>query len=458
MLQYLKRSLRRLSQLRLSYYGIRTTFAVLIIIIGFSNSPVNALTDNQLDVLNSDIGYFNTETCVGNTTASGDVSLDGYTLPADHGKTAQEQAIDDHGNVIGGPDNGNPVRFSTLAAKLPQIYRKYYIAMRWKYTSFFWSGKNTGIEDKKQFDWMASQPRLVLVTNPANKKSVVVTALEEGPAPWTGYDATYKDTPQDGWQDPENGTPLAYAGRVSGLSPDAFKALDATTGTQDGGTDLVYTWADQTSQPGPVDQSNLPPVSDGGACGNATASSTGSTVFISQRDPLWLGHDICWGSADHGGCASVYSEGCWATSVAMIISSFTGHPWPDVVTPMQTEGNSYPRQNFDNNHLKDVGYSGHNIQTFRAAMAATQQGALVLIHGSGASRDGGPFYNTPTHWEVVRGITADGNILLNDPWDLPAMPDHGVPVKTGHTLKEWPERDVFPYTLDFQVITRSGAH
>lgn len=387
--------------------------------------------------------------------------LDGMTIPDDHGKFAPLPAIDSTGtfehDIL-----GTQVAFHNLAATLEQPYRDYYIAMRWDYSWWNWDGSHSTVDPKQEAS-MQSKPRMVLVTDTRTGKSVVVTALEAGPAPWMGVDSQPNNIPKEGWVNPQPSGGLAYTGDVAGLSPAAVTALgdpsdpkigEARPGDVDAsgnsiGDELKFSWADQGTKPGSFTVNQ--PSDSTETCTQATGP--GNVVFISQRDPRWLGHDICWGSSQAGQCASIYSEGCWATSVAMIISTLGNRGF---VTPMQTEGDGQPPASFANSNLNEQWFDRVNSDSINTMLEAVRGGALVLIHGSGAGPDGGPFYNTPTHWEVVRGVSGDGtSILVDDPWDLPDPNNNSQPAPGGHTLKTWPLwRDVVPTTLGFGIITK----
>lgn len=382
--------------------------------------------------------------------------LDNHSLPADSGKAAVEPSINNSGTVDDqtSVDYGKSVAFSQYAGLGP-AYQSYYIAMRWKYDAWNWDGTNRLAKPAAQaeLDWMQGsvRPKLILITNPANGKSVIAAALQNGPAPWMGVDTSPNNTPKQGWVNPTVGTPLAYEGDVSGLTQAALDALGAKPSTTPtNGDSLNYSWApDQNATPGPTTAS--PAVSNAQCTPGTTLDGV---VFMSQRDPRWKGQSICWGS---GACDSVYNEGCWATSVAMIISTFKSRVYPNEITPMQTEGSAKPHEAFYNNDLNDYWYPDVTTANFDKAISAVRQGALVLLHGSGRGPDGGPFYNTPTHYEVLRGVSSDGqSILVNDPWDLPSSKDPSQPDPAGHSLRIWPRRDVQPYLLDFQIVIPRG--
>src|SRR5262249_35924566 len=159
---------------------------------------------------------------------------------------------------------------------------------RWGYAAWDWSGGAPHVIDAAYEQWMQQLPRMVLVTDTTTGKSVIVTALEAGPAPWMGVDDQPNNQPKEGWHNPQVGTPTAYTGDVAGLSPAAVSALNdpkagpATAGSPKSGDQLTFAWApDQTAKPGPITleqaTNQLP------SCTRATGP--GNVVFISQRDP-----------------------------------------------------------------------------------------------------------------------------------------------------------------------------
>lgn len=180
------------------------------------------------------------------------LNLEGHELPATEGGTGLEDPVTAAGNLVGSSEK---VTFSNHA-NLGQEYRDYYITMRWNYVKWNWNGTTAGV-DNDEFNWFKEKPRLVLVTNPETNKSVVTAAIEAGPAPWTGVDSGPNNDAKQGWVNPQKGTPSSYKGRVSGLPPEAFRALGMTSSDQkmsgDNGPDLLYSWApDQSVKPGPT--------------------------------------------------------------------------------------------------------------------------------------------------------------------------------------------------------------
>lgn len=211
--------------------------------------------------------YDKTATCGASgaaaTTSTGVDELEGHKLPAATGGTGLEESINEAGRI----PSGGSVTFAGFA-KLGQNYRDFYITMRWRYRTWPWDGMSTqpGPED---VGWYSAQPRKVLVTNPQNGKSIVAVILESGPAPWTGTPEG-KGNPPSYWQGYIDGTPDGYKGRVAGFPPTAFNYLGDGADIQrykDGsGPDLIYKWADQNAEPGPV-----------GVAGGTTPTTTSST-------------------------------------------------------------------------------------------------------------------------------------------------------------------------------------
>jgi hypothetical protein len=203
-------------------------------------------------------------------------SLDGHTLPASKGGTGFEEPINTQGQV---PSTGGHVTFAGNVQKastapiagdpegrsLQDLYRQYYITMRWRYVKWNWNGSAES-PGPESVDFYQKAPK-VLVTNPRTGKSIITVVLEAGPAPWTGIDTSPNNNPKQGWTNPQDGTPATYHGRVSGFPPRAIADLGATQrmkGDVNIGDELTYQWApDQNALPGPVGGAvQLPPGTD----------------------------------------------------------------------------------------------------------------------------------------------------------------------------------------------------
>lgn len=400
----------------------------------------------------------------GNCVQGASSTLSTYALPATSGKTGDEQPIDSNGDVIGGPDDGKPVTFSKLAARLSQSYRDYYITMRWNYVDWNWDGTSTHL-DNTQLNWMAAQPRLVLVTNTRTGKSIIADALEAGPAPWTGVDNAPNDVPKEGWTNPQKGTPAAYTGRVSGFPPKAIEALGAQQGSSNGGGDILnYSWApDQNAVPGPVAMSTAATAS---TC-TTGGTTRGNAVFFSQHDPRWADKHFTCG----GDCGTFSLEGCYLTDLAMIASTLTGtYYYPDAVA------NGGVRKSFSANmnagdlahapyHLGVASIDGDASQSgygpwadstngyMQQVITAVNAGELVLAHGN--NPNGGPWV-AANHWIVIRGYDAAKKaFLINDPWDFTKAP---IPTVGQSNIDPNQQRadghgHIGPYTYDEWPIT-----
>ncbi len=221
--------------------------------------------------------------------ASGTSAAFPYPLPATHGATGTEEAVNSVGQVPSGHGVGT-ITFSKFAA-LGSDYDNFYITMRWGYAAYNFNGTSGGI-DNAQYDWLAKgnkgKPWMVLVTNPRTGKSIMAPAMEAGPGPWVGSTSSSSGTDPSGiWKNPTRGTPVGYKGLVSGFPPAAISALGAVTGyVGQNGDDLIYQWSpDQNAKPGPT---NLIAKADGSTSGTAGATSgcspcptTGSGVDLS---------------------------------------------------------------------------------------------------------------------------------------------------------------------------------
>src|SRR5664279_4930168 len=128
-----------------------------------------------------------------------------YPLPATHGFTGSEEAVNAAGQVA---STGGAVTWANFAS-LGQPYRDYYITMRWNYGAWNWDGTATDI-DQDQYNWMAAgnngKPWLVLVTNPRTHSSIIAAAIEAGPGPWVGVvsdtQRSIENGPANGWPNP----------------------------------------------------------------------------------------------------------------------------------------------------------------------------------------------------------------------------------------------------------------
>lgn len=234
-------------------------------------------------LLNEGLSYYIPgDACsVGIEPGGATTTTDGHTLPASVGGTGFEEPINAQGQV---PSTGGNVTFagnvrnaSTTpiagdpeGRSLQDLYRQYYITMRWRYVLWNWNGSSESPGPEK-VDFYSKAPK-VLVTNKRTGKRIIAVILEAGPAPWTGVDMGSNNNPKQGWNNPQDGTPKDYKGRVSGFPPRAIADLGATQRMQNGsGDDLVYEWApDQNALPGPIDSVAGDAPLDNSACPTTT--------------------------------------------------------------------------------------------------------------------------------------------------------------------------------------------
>jgi|GEM_PF-3484738 len=298
-------------------FNTENPFKIVAVILSFIaisfmvcySAPLNALTGEQVEMFSQNNIIFFDPTinqCFDTSsspiaTNTGDIP---FQLPVTSGGYGHEEEIRADGSV---PSTGGSVAFASLARRLPQEYRDYAINMRWNYAKWYWNGgtnydrnSNTWPGGDSSNSWFSERPRMVLVTNPETGKSVYAAALESGPAPWTGYGLTSNTSgnPPSWWNQPQYGTPEEYQGRVSGLTPTAYKYLEDGAGDSqrnvraDGtvvGYELFYEWAqDQTVKPGPTDQmasssGNLTQCSSSGALSPGGITSMTEALALAQE-------------------------------------------------------------------------------------------------------------------------------------------------------------------------------
>jgi len=260
-----------------------------------------------------------TDAAVGPAAPAAPATAMPYPLPAAHGFTGSEEAVNEAGHVA---STGGAVTWANFAS-VGQPYRDYYITMRWNYGAWNWDGTATDI-DQDQYNWMAAgnngKPWLVLVTNPRTHSSIIAAVIEAGPGPWVGVvsytQRSIENGPANGWPNPTRGTPDGYRGIVSGFPPVALQALgDASGPAQTGypgqtGDDLTYRWAaDQTATPGPTGEAATRVSSSTGACvnvTNGTSSCNATGIPGSGASPA--------STAPTGAAGDVAAQWCTATT------------------------------------------------------------------------------------------------------------------------------------------------
>jgi hypothetical protein len=388
-------------------------------------------------------------------------TFDGHTLPAGTGGTGnEEEAVLVNGHAELAPPSKDAGNHLALAPKgMTPNDVKYYINMRWRYAVWNWRGDgNTGAED---VSWYTQQVRKVLVTNPKTGRGVITSIIESGPAPWTGTQYSANNPPSY-WQGYIDGTPPQYKGRVSGLAPAAFLALDNTTDMAKAeadlqrrpdnlDNDLAYQWApDQSLPAGTVVQGNQ--VIGGSILACESSAANGQFVFYSQYDPKWK--NDCYGGGTAGNCtySTIGQGGCGPSSLAEVVATFKDHS----VTPKTTadystsqhwyipgNGSSWDLFRFGPAHW---GLKSQEIGTnLDAAVSAIHGGALVIASGEGASP-----YTSSGHIIVLRGVTADGKILLGDP-NVPIPAD-----KARNNTQGWDPATIKQGLKNLWIITNAN--
>lgn len=227
-------------------------------------------------------GYKDLVTMItGSIKAENSESFEEHRLPATSGGLGLEEEAEKRGNKIVLKRNGGSLTFSPKDATDTDI--NFYITMRWRYAKWAWNGTAiTNFSNKESFNWFNEKTRKIIVTNKSTRKSIVVAALESGPAPWTGT-SEGKSNPPNYWSGYIDGTPQEYKGRVAGLSPAAYQALGAKQrigGHPEEGDEFEYAWSpDQSLQSGTI-------LDNGQSTGGSAPTSTTKRKIV--LDP---GHD-----------------------------------------------------------------------------------------------------------------------------------------------------------------------
>ena len=104
---------------------------------------------------------------------------------------------------------------------------------------------------------------------------------------------------------------------------------------------------------------------------------------------------------------TIATSGCGITCLAMIASYYTGQEWtPDKCAELVNQSGTLPKDNFDKILIaaNQLGLN-YQVQTTNELMPALQEGktAIVLVKDS-------------SHFVVLKGLTEDGKVLVNDPY------------------------------------------
>lgn len=144
--------------------------------------------------------------------------------------------------------------------------------------------------------------------------------------------------------------------------------------------------------------------------GNCTNAGAGNFVYYSQKDPKW-------GTISYGEAGQVQYSGCGPTSLAMIVATFADKSvTPKEMAELGVSSGAAFSGGTKHLPLLQAAADKYNIAFTEAssldqAIEAVKGGALVYIGGQGAA----PF-TAEGHIVVIRSITADGQVVVADPY------------------------------------------
>jgi hypothetical protein len=205
---------------------------VFLLIVGIIGGP-----GSSQDQATADTGGATAGATVPNTVTKLTVKGKTIQIPSTKGKTGAEQYLSG----------------MTFSSQCNATEEKWYITMRWPYVKWGWDGTATYVDSATTRTKPDYATVRVVVYNPKTKKSVITAICESGPAPWTGstWAANHGNSSSPTapyWKGYYQFDPPQADGRVSGLAPDAFKAIGAKENDV-----LEYGFAqDQNATLGPV--------------------------------------------------------------------------------------------------------------------------------------------------------------------------------------------------------------
>ncbi len=265
---------------------------------------------------------------------------------------------------------------------------------------------------------------------------------------WEGHSPT-EVASMDAIKSYQSSTSVTDAGEVAYKFEAAYERCGCTQDKRANAGRNVYTYySDKAALPGSgstaatgtataVQASTSSPSCSGGNGGVAN----GDFVFYTQWDPnsAWADHPF-WGG-------TIAQNGCGPTGAAEVIATWvdkkiTPSETADYITSINAEGQG--------DRLPEVyahfGLTAKHIDGKDAIIAGLKAGGMIQISASGST----PF-TSAGHFIIIRGITADGQVLLGDP-NSPApgaMP--------GHARADYNSR---PWDLDtiFAAMDSTGVH
>lgn len=150
-----------------------------------------------------------------------------------------------------------------------------------------------------------------------------------------------------------------------------------------------------------------------GLAADCRAVGAGDFVYYSQKDPQW-------GDIGYGTIGPIKYVGCGPSSLAMIVATFANKTvTPPIMAKLGADnGSAIPGVGTAHFPLLEAMKGEYGLeyvnltgQPFDEAIRAIERGSLVYMGGQGPA----PFTGWG-HVVVMRGITADGQIVIGDPY------------------------------------------
>ena len=169
----------------------------------------------------------------------------------------------------------------------------------------------------------------------------------------------------------------------------------------------------ETAATGSIDSSNGNYTFIGGTLGEGDGIIPDSGMPI----PLYLQGSSTWGSIPYGtDGGNIGNSACGPTSLSMVISYLTGQTVtpPDVVA---WAGNTYYKDGVGTtwglltDAAEHYGLHGERISGITSVIQALKEGKPCIA----SMKKGTYFARSAGHFVVLRGLTSDGKILVNDP-------------------------------------------
>jgi len=130
--------------------------------------------------------------------------------------------------------------------------------------------------------------------------------------------------------------------------------------------------------------------------------------------PYYNQTDIRWATNSYGN-STIYSGGCGPTSLAMVVSGLTGRTTPDIVADWSYRNGHRAEGQGSYWSLMTDGGAYYGLQVEQVSRRNPNKIVQALSEGYPVIASMGPGHFTRGgHFIVLRGITADGKILVHD--------------------------------------------